>query len=64
MERGKSVDRKMSLGPEVDTIVLHKDSRRSPYIGTEITRALVSDKNVPWEVSLPFDLSFFIIIFK
>ena len=29
---------------------IHIDSRKSPYVGTDIARVMVPDRNVPWQV--------------
>ena len=34
---------------------IHRDSRKTPYVGTDIQRTLLADRNVPWEVAFPYN---------
>lgn len=53
--RSMSVDQSELLVRDIKHHSIHRDARKSPYIGTDIQRTLLADRNVPWEVAFPYN---------
>ena len=55
MPRTASVDRPDVALRSIKHHSIHKDSRKSPYVASDVDRLLVPDRNVPWEVAYPYN---------
>ncbi|XP_063692912.1 transient receptor potential cation channel subfamily M member-like 2 isoform X2 [Bolinopsis microptera] len=55
MMRSMSVDQSEAQIRDIKHHSIHRDSRKSPYIGTDIQRSLLADRNVAWEVAFPYN---------
>ena len=53
--RSMSVDQSEQQVRDIKHHSTHRDARKSPYIGTDIQRTLLADRNVPWEVAFPYN---------